>query len=467
MFVLYAFLISLVFVTADLMFLKVYQLESYRIKNYIKKLKKMQLAFGGKTPLVFTNRIKRLVFCDFLLKFSIFLLFFVLISNFWLKFSIVFAFLILSPIFVIFSFLVALPIENQIKRNFIKRAKSKLAKMPCKTIAITGSFGKTSTKNILYQILSEEFDVCATPKSFNTPMGVCRAILENLKDTDDFFIVEFGARQKGDVAELSKLVGVDFGIITPIGNCHLETFGSLQNVADTKYELCEGAKNLVVFNGKSEASKSLFEKFPKQKYLVATENSFAYAKNVEVTATGSEFSLVLDDKEFDCKTKLLGKSSIDNIVVASAMAYLLGESAYSIKMGIANLKPTPHRLQIIRGALVDVIDDSYNSNLDGFKEALSVLSKFEGRKIVVSPGLVELGAAQYETNKLIGQEIAKIADVFVVMNATNREALSEGASSMNNLYFASTREEQTALLKKIVTKGDVVLFENDLPDNFA
>ncbi|MGN1200740.1 MAG: Mur ligase family protein [Candidatus Caccovivens sp.] len=470
MFVFYAFLLAVALSLLNILYFKIFQLENYKIKKYIKNIVKCLFAFGDKSFLVFTKRILRLILIGFLLNFTYFLLFFGLISNFWINLLISIALFLLSPFLVIITFLFAMPIEEQIKRFYLKKAKKKLKKSKCKKIAITGSFGKTSTKNILYALLAEEFDVCATPKSYNTPMGICKSILENLKETDDFFIVEMGARRKGDIEFLAKYVGVDFAIITPIGNCHLETFGTLENIENTKYELCENAKDVVIFNGKSKSTKKLFARYPRKKFLVCTKNSFAYAKNIKTSSNGSEFVMVIDQKEFVCKTKLLGKSNIDNIVVASAMAYLLGESLFSISKAISSLKPVPHRLELIKGDFADVVDDSYNSNFDGFMQALQILKAFKGKKVVVSPGIVELGTKQEEINIEVARQTAKVADVFVIMNQTNKLALLAGAKDGGmkdtQIYFANTRTEQKDILKKVLQKGDVVLFENDLPDNF-
>ena len=470
MFVLYSFLISACLAAIDLIYIKAYQLEGYKLKKYFDKAIRFKFAFGDKTFLHFTRRTIRLILCDWMIKFCVFILLFGLIPNFWINFVLVFLIFIISPIFVMLSFLIALPIENLIKNAYISKAKKKLKNAKCKKIAITGSFGKTSTKDILYQILKEEFDVCATPKSFNTPMGICKTILEDLKETDDFFVVEMGARNVGDIEFLAKFVGVDFAILTPIGNCHLETFGSLENIENTKYELCKEAKCGVIFNGKSKSTMKLFERYHQKKYLVCDKNGYAFAKKQKTTCDGSEFVLSLDGKEFLCKTELLGKSNIDNIVVAAAMAYLLGESLFNIKNGIEKLKPTPHRLELIKGQVVNVIDDSYNSNLDGFKQALEVLRCFEGKKIVVSPGIVELGREQENMNFSVGLEVAKVADIFIIMNETNKKSLQAGAKSggmtEEQLMFACTREQQKRLLRQVIGCGDVVLFENDLPDNF-
>lgn len=470
MFVLYALLVTFAFTAIDLIYTKMFQLENYKIKNYFFKIINLQFAIGKKNCLVLTNRAKRLIFCEFLTNFLIFLLFFAFFLNFWM-FLIIFLCLIFSPFLVILAFFLAQPIEELIKRNYINKAKKKLQKMPCKKIAITGSFGKTSTKNILYQILKEEFDVCSTPKSYNTPMGICKTILHELKETDDFFIVEFGARQKGDIEFLAKFVGVDFGIITPIGNCHLETFGSLENIENEKYKLCLEAKNVVVFNGRSKSTQKLFQRFHHKKYLVCQSGSFAYAENIKYNENGSTFDLVLAGEKHKIQTTLLGKANIDNIVVGVAMAHLLGESFFNIKKALSKLKGVPHRLELIKGEFVNVIDDSYNSNFEGFNQALDVLKFFNGKKIVISPGIVELGKEQFQTNFEAGKNVSRVADVFVIMNETNKDALKKGAisggMSENQLYFANTRQKQKEILKEIVQQGDVVLFENDLPDNFA
>ena len=178
--------------------------------------------------------------------------------------------------------------------------------------------------------------------------------------------------------------------------------------------------------------------------------------------------MILDDEEYQCKTQLLGEANVDNIIQASAMAYFLGMREEKIIEAIADLKPTPHRLEIIRG-FANVIDDSYNSNLEGFKNALEVLKNFNARKIVVSPGIIELGYAQYDINKIAGCEVGNVADVFLIMNEINKDALTEGCiSSKENkcqIIYAKSREEQKQILARIIKAGDVVLFENDLPDN--
>ncbi len=467
---LYGFCCALFFTFISMPLFKVYQLENYKIENYIKKVLKFNFAFGDKNRLIFTKRLKRCVFCDFLLIFLIFSLIFHYFNILYVYFIMFFAGIILLPVFLILAHFLLFPVEKYINFLYIKKAKKKLEKMPCKKIAITGSFGKTTTKNILFQILSQKFKVCATPKSYNTPMGVCKTILENLSYNDDYFIVEMGARHKGDIAFLCKFVGADYGVLTPVGKCHIETFKSLSNVEKTKFEICENVKNFMIINSKSDSNKKLYEKCEKKKYLICEKDSFGYADNVKVKELRTFFDLHIDGKSLPCSTNLLGKMNVDNIVVASSLAYLLGVDMFDIKRGIEKLTYIPHRMELIKG-YANVIDDSYNSNFMGFKEALEVVSSFSGRKILVTPGMVELGDSQYKLNFEIGKIIGETCDFVVVMNKVNKKALTDGLLAggfqSQKIFYANTRKEQKEILKGMIKPQDVILFENDLPDNYS
>lgn len=466
---LYGFLYAILLIILSIPVFKIYQLEGYRIKNCIKKVVKFNFGFGDKNKIIFTNRLKRSIFCDFLLIFFLFSLIFYFFNYFYVYIILFVLGVIFLPFFLTCAHFVVKPVEIIIQKSYIKKAKLKLLKMPCQKIAITGSFGKTSTKNILFEILSQKYKVCMTPRSYNTPMGICRTILENLTEKDDFFIVEMGARHKGDIAFLCKLVGADYGILTPVGNCHIETFKNLENVEKTKFELCENVKNLMIISSKSASNKKLYEKCEKEKYFICEKNSFAYAENIRTQNFKTYFELFIDGKSVNCETNLLGKVNVENIVVASVLAYLLKVNLIDIAKGIRNLKSIPHRMELIKG-FANIIDDSYNSNIVGFKEALEIISKSAGDKILVTPGMVELGDRQFEMNYEIGKEIAKVCDYVVIMNKTNASSLTEGllsrGFSRKRIFYAHSRAEQKEILKKLVKKGDVVLFENDLPDNY-
>lgn len=448
------------------------QLCGYDIKYYFAHMFKLPYEFGGKTNLVWTKRIIRLAILYFLILLAITLPYFIFVENFWwIFFGVIIEFFAVPIIFVLTALIIQ-PFETLIKKLYIKKACKVLDNFKGIKVAITGSFGKTSTKNFLTTFLKDRYKVCATPKNFNTPMGLCRTVLENLKPTDEILIIEMGARHEGDIAELMKMSKPQFGILTAVGEQHLQSFGSLEKIKKTKFELCEHMpkSGKVVFDGASDNTKELFEKFRGEKYLVGVSGGCCYIKDEKFSRKGSSFKIVIDGEEFKAKTKILGSEMLNDIAVAAYMAYLLGVDSEEIIEKISLLIPAPHRLQLIENPFCTIIDDSYNSNLLGAQQACKCLKLFKGKKIVVSPGLVEQGDKQYELNYKLGKKIASCCDEFLIMNETNKIALTKGAIAggmkKQNLHYAYSRKEQAEVLKKLQEKSSVVLFENDLPDNF-
>lgn len=453
------------------LFIKTYQLDGYNIKIFINNIFELRLAYGDKNKLVFTKRMIRFLFIYLLLIIGIFFLLNYFIENIYLLILDCAIAFLLTPIFIILTHYILLPFEILIKKYYISKAKRKLAKLDIIKIGITGSYGKTSTKNFLAAMLEKEYKVCSTPKNFNTEMGVTRTILENLDD-HDVFIAEMGAKHKGDIEFLAKLVKPRYGIITTIGEQHIETFKTLKNIEETKNELPKNIPEdgIMVFNGDSSSTYKLYKNYTGEKYLANHKGGFSYADNIEITSDGSEFDLILGENKTRVKTRLLGKCNIDNIVSASTLAFLLGIKLEDIKSAINFLKPPPHRLEVLKNNYSTIIDDSYNSNFIGASEAMDVLSKFKGVKIVVTPGLVEMGEKQSELNFKLGALVADVADYFIIMNDVNKNYLLSGAISHNfprdKIFFASTRKKQKEILQLISIKGCVILFENDLPDNY-
>lgn len=448
------------------------QLCGYDIKYYFAHMFKLPYEFGGKTNLVWTKRIIRLAILYFLILLAITLPYFIFVENFWwIFFGVIIEFFAVPVIFVLTALIIQ-PFEILIKKLYIKKACKVLDNFKGIKVAITGSFGKTSTKNFLTTFLKDRYKVCATPKNFNTPMGLCRTVLENLKPTDEILIIEMGARHEGDIAELMKMAKPQFGILTAVGEQHLQSFGSLEKIKKTKFELCEHMpkSGKVVFDGASDNTKELFQKFSGEKYLVGVSGGCCYIKDEKFSRKGSRFKIVIDGEEFKAKTKILGSEMLNDIAVAAYMAYLLGVESEEIIDKISSLIPAPHRLQLIENPFCTIIDDSYNSNLLGAQQACECLKLFKGKKIVVSPGLVEQGDKQYELNYKLGKKIASCCDEFLIMNETNKIALTKGAIAggmkKQNLHYAYSRKEQAEVLKKLQEKSSVVLFENDLPDNF-
>lgn len=453
------------------LFLKTYQLSSYKIKIFLREIFALNLSFGSKNKIIFTKRLIRFIIALFLLNLGIFYVINAFVGNIWILLLDYFVVLLLNPLIMSLAHFIIYPFEVGIKLYYIKRAERKLGKKKIIKIGITGSYGKTTTKNILAEILGKEYKVCVTPLNYNTEMGITKTVLENLDD-HDIFIAEMGARNRGDIKKLTDIVKPDYGIITTIGKQHIQSFKTLSIIEKTKFELAEGVSNKggVIFNGDNPSGMRLFARCDKNKYLVCDKRGFAYSKNEVVTSSGCEFDLVLDGEVLKIKTRLLGKCNINNIVCACAMSKILNISSHDIISAVKNLKPTSHRLELINTPYCTILDDSYNSNILGSKEALNVLSKFEGQKIVVTPGFVEMGEDSSMANFSLGASIADVADYIVIMNEINKNYIFSGAIShnfdKNKIFFCSTRERQKEIINLISTKGCVILFENDLPDNF-
>jgi UDP-N-acetylmuramoyl-tripeptide--D-alanyl-D-alanine ligase len=441
----------------------------------------------AKKPLIFTHRAKRLFITNIILNILAILIVSIIytkiIKDGLLYFPII---LFMGTILYYFqpetmylSNIAIKPIENSINIYYFEKAQEKIQEMrKLNVIGITGSFGKTSTKFITGTILKEKYKVLNTPESYNTPMGLSKIINNALTDKHQVFIAEMGARNIGDIRELSKLTKPKIGVITSIGPTHLETFKNLDNIMKTKYELIEElpTDGVAIFNYDDEHIKKLADKTFKEKILYGMEDVSKldiYVENVEVSEMGSTFT-IKDKKgnEMRCTTKLLGKHNIYNILAGVSVAIAMGLNFEEIKKGIQKIEPIPHRLNIINpGTGIIVIDDAFNSNPIGAKAALDVLSQFkEGRKIIVTPGMVELGAMEEEANRELGVNIGKVCD-YVILVGHNRtipiyEGLMEVGYNKDNIFVVKDLDEATVVIQRIAKAKDIILFENDLPDNY-
>lgn len=435
-------------------------------------------------PLVYTGRIKRLLAvitvlvavcsCSFFQPTKLFLeqSFGVFLFNNILRYLPG----IMLPFFVFAAYLITYPIEESVKKWYFNDARRKLeADKKLIRIAITGSFGKTGTKYALKTLLSKQYNTLCTPGSYNTPMGVTRVVREQLNDEHEVFIAEMGARYKGDIKELCKLVRPQYGILTAIGKQHLETFGSLENIIRTKCELVDALSpdGCCFFNGDSLELRAAYSMATiEEKYLFGTEGDGLYMKASDITVSceGSEFTLTASDgKSIVCHTQLLGKHNIVNLTGAAACAYRLGVDLDKIAEGISEAEPVEHRLQLKKGT-INIIDDAFNSNPVGSKEALNVLSRFSGKRIIVTPGMVELGEEEDELNKAFGVHMASCVDIAIVIGKKHAdpicEGLLKGGFNSESLVRVETLDEASLKLPQYTEPGCVVLFENDLPDNY-
>ena len=427
-----------------------------------------------KTPLVYTMRVKRLFATNILL--------FVAITALTLLFAtewatvIIAATLLLSNFLMLLANLVNTPIEKAINRHYYNDAKRIIdSHKGLIIIGVTGSFGKTSTKNYLASVLAEKYNVLVTPGNFNTLLGVIRTIREQLRPYHQVFIVEMGAKQNNDIKEICDLVHPTIGIVTAVGEMHLETFKTVENIQETKFELINSlpAGGLGVINYDSEYIKSYKGiKSPCKIIRYAVEGEGDYKANDVVYGAGG-VSFTLGNGEHYC-SRLLGVGNLLNILASIAVADHLGVPANKQRNAIARLQPVEHRLSMKVANGITVLDDAYNSNPAGAKMSLGVLKEFavgEGNKrIVITPGFVEMGTRQAEANKELGRTIAVSCDYAIIVNAVNREAIKsgieEGGLPAEKYFLADSLNHAHQQLAKILRPGDVVLYENDLPDNF-
>lgn len=426
-----------------------------------------------KTPIVYTMRVKRLFATDILL-FAAIAAAALLSAGKWATF-IIGAELALSNLLMLLANLLNTPIEKAINRHYYNDAKRIIeVHKGLIIIGITGSFGKTSTKNYLASVLAEKYNVLVTPGNFNTLLGVIRTIREQLRPYHQVFIVEMGAKQKNDIKEICDLVHPTIGIVTAVGEMHLETFKSVKNIQDTKFELINSlpAGGLGVINNDSEYIKEyngIKSGCRIVRYAVENEGDYK-ARNVEYGASGVSFTL--GNEQFN--SRLLGAGNLLNILASIAVADHLGVPANKQRNAIARLQPVEHRLSMKVANGITVLDDAYNSNPQGAKMGLKVLKNFavgEGnQRIVITPGFVEMGNRQAEANKELGRIIAQSCDYAIIVNAVNRDAIKggveEGGMPAGKYFLADSLDHAHRQLAQILRPGDVVLYENDLPDNF-
>jgi UDP-N-acetylmuramoyl-tripeptide--D-alanyl-D-alanine ligase len=383
----------------------------------------------------------------------------------------------LLPLWIALSGLLAWPIEKGISELYFRDAQRILkSRKDLIRIGITGSWGKTSVKFILGTILEEKYHTLVTPASFNTPMGVTKVIRSRLEPGHRVFVAEMGARHVGDIKEMCRLVHPEIGILTSVGPQHLDTFKTLDRVIKTKYELIDAlpADGRSFFADDGDICRNLYEKTTKEKTISGLDPTYddVWAENITYSPEGSEFDLCRKGERTPCHSQLLGELNIRNILLCASVAFGLGLTAEQIARGIEKIRPIEHRLQLIRNpGGMSVIDDAFNSNIRGARQAFQVLKAFPEKRIVVTPGMVELGEKEYEMNREFGEAMADCCDRAILVGKKRSQAISEGllagGFAESNIHVVSSLNEATTLLRQIVTPGDTVLFENDLPDNYT
>lgn len=441
-----------------------------------------------KKKLIFTNRIKRLIVINILVYGLWFLLSFrsgdILVIVLFALMGVA-----LCPLLNFVSFLISLPIENALRHKFMNEARDILVKHDdLYVIGITGSFGKTSVKYYLNSLLKNKYSVCMTPESFNTPMGATLTIKNDLRNIDDIFICEMGARRIGDIKEICDIVSPSACIITDVGDMHLDTFKNIENVKNTKFELFDSVigsdkviskfDKIILLNGDNELIRNKVSEYDISNkniyfYGLDSDNDF-YAKDISHNEDFMSFTLTSKNNLFSdvtFETRLLGKYSIKNLVASISFAMLLGVDEGSMKKTVANILPVPHRLQLLSNDKNNlIIDDAYNSNLNGAKNAVDALGTFKDYvKVIITPGMVELGDKQWYENNVFAEYASSLVDYAIVVGNTNRDALKTGFEknlNSENVILIDKVEEAIFYARNNISGKKVILLENDLSDNY-
>ncbi len=438
----------------------------------------------AKKPLAYTNRLKRLLGAAVVLTLVPLVAGLVLgarqgsLAGFWFYLIGFFVADFGAPLWVLLAGFVMEPLEAYFRRGFKKQARRRLQEQSdLIVVGITGSYGKTSTKFILAEILRQRFNVLASPASYNTPMGLCLVVNNRLKPEHQVLVLEMGMRYRGDIRELCELAPPDVAVVTSVGVAHLETMGSLDNIAREKGDLLEFMKpgGTAVLNVDDERVAAMAARAPGRVWRVSTEghaDADITASDIRYGPEGASFT-ARDDTgdEVAFKTKLLGKHNVLNILLGVAVGREMGLRLRQIAHAVARVEPVEHRLQLRREGAVTIIDDAFNANPVGARNAVEILGQFDtGRRVVVTPGMIELGERQDEENRTFGTHIARHVDLAVLIGPQQTRPIQEG------LLAEDFPEEQTKVftsffdaqdfLKSYLRPGDVVLYENDLPDQY-
>ena len=471
--------------------LYIYQLFEYNSLDFLKWFVKYPFKrnLQRKHTLVWTSKAKLLTVISLILIFAESLrVSFKISGEFWLTPLTFFIVAFFSPFFLIISKILIWPLEYYQRQKILAAAKSKLEKLPnLKVVGITGSYGKTSTKDILYTLLWKKFRVVKTPKSFNTPLGVTNTLIEDVKDNTDIFIAEIGAYKRGEIKNIAKLVKPTIGIITAISPQHLERFGSLENIAKAKFELVESLpKNgLAILNGESELlvklSNTHFHPPGGRTIFYGRSGDKYFVTDIKSTDHGSTFLMHTPKGKIQVEIPLVGEHHIKNFLAASAAALNLGLTLNEIQQRTLKLLPTSHRMEIKQIGNIILIDNSYNTNPESAKSSLDLLNSYDTRKIVITPGFVELGREAPEANRQFGEEIACMADEVIIIGENAKEDLLEGINKVwpdepeYSTHLVQTTNEALILAQKLAAdfmeisgRNDptAVLLENDLPDQY-
>ncbi|MEA5018265.1 MAG: UDP-N-acetylmuramoyl-tripeptide--D-alanyl-D-alanine ligase [Erysipelotrichaceae bacterium] len=435
----------------------------YRIENKKEYIK----------PLVWTSRVKRLVFTMLVLNIIWLNIFILLPFNIW-SLALIIA-TIINWFLIILAYYINQPFEYLVKQYFINDAKRILKGFDrLHIIGITGSYGKTSTKNILDSVLSESYYTLKTPLSYNTPMGITITIREHLKALHEVFICEMGADKVNEIDFLTKFVKPKYGIVTSIGPQHLNTFLTMENIIHEKMLMIENLPqdgigfinldNHYIRNYHIKNNCRLIT------YGIKSTDVDYNGFDISYNNNGSTFFVKAgaDIKAF--KTKLLGEHNIANILVTIAVGRTMGISWEKLQQAILNLDYVEHRLQLKKINGLTFIDNAFNSNPEGAAMSLTVLSRMANKRFIITPGMIDLGSRQDEANREFGRQMLNKVDQVILVGKKQTAMILDGLYEVgfdkDAINVVDSVKEAFALVYQMANVEDTILLENDLPDAF-
>jgi UDP-N-acetylmuramoyl-tripeptide--D-alanyl-D-alanine ligase len=455
--------------------MNILQLEGYNYKRFLSWLLRnfFKRSLPIKKQLELTFKVKVLYALSGLWLISVIAILLVLTSNKWFALFALTIFTTQPYLLYGLSLLAIKPPEIYTKKRIFLKSKNKIQNLKrLKVVGVTGSYGKSSTKELLYQILKNYYSVLRTPESFNTLLGISKVIDLELSNKYDYFVCEMGAFGLGEIKEICQMVKPRYGILTGITKQHLERFGSLKNIVKAKFELFDYVDNphSFVFNLDDRNTTKELERRNIKSYYGYTKGKGVYVRisNIKFNVKGSSFFLHIKDKRYAVKTSLLGYSSVQNIAGATAMALTLGLSPNQIVRQIERLRTIPHRFSTYKLGKANIIDDTYSSNLAGFGAMLNTARELKGKKLLITPGVVELGKEEKLLHKKLGAESDKIFGKIVLVGKNRRTAaFFSGISNKSKVEFIS--DNTSVYLDKIKNESRHnawIFLENDVTQNY-
>ncbi len=454
---------------------------------------RLMVEMNSKKPLKFTPRVKRMVASDIALCVLLLVIPVAVIAAMGLldteavKTFPLGAFLMLltglQKVMIMVANKVNRPIEKGVNNHYINDAKRILKENPDLTIiGVTGSYGKTSVKFYLETLLRQRYRVLVTPESYNTPMGIVITIRKFLKPTHEIFVCEMGARYVGEIKEDCDLVHPHHGLITSIGPQHLDTFESMENIQKTKFELADAVPDggILFLNGDNEYIAEELERRKGSRPLYDNPvmyhsqkiGSGYYASDIVITNHGTDFTVNAPDGESErFSMKLVGMHNVINVMGAIAVAHEFDIPLAELRIPVRRIQSVPHRMEMKNHGDVTIIDDAFNSNPIGSKAAVETLAIMDGMRILITPGMVELGEDEAEYNRKFGTYAADCCDRIFLVGRKHTEPIKEGILSKGfpEKHLEVFDKVEDAISRAYAVKTDkhkYILLENDLPDNY-